>query len=288
MESKSYSVVIPAYNESGAIAAVLEEIFALLQSGIREVIVVDDHSTDGTREMARLEKVTVLSNVQNFGYGYSLKKGITAAKHEHIVILDADGSYPVSEIPKLMREYEKGFDMIVGARQGAHYHGSLLKRLARLFFRLISEFTTGRHIPDINSGFRIFRKDLAMNYFHTLSSGFSFTTTITLAFMLNAHSVQYMPIAYHKRSGRSKVKYLRDTLRSAQIIVEAITHYNPLKLFILCGIAILFSGVLSLVLGLIIPVWVALLVFSMLVSMILVFALGLVTTFLKFMHNGRS
>ena len=121
--------------------------------------------------------------------------------------------------------------------------GKLLKRIARFFFRKLSEFTTGRKIPDINSGFRVFRKDLAMKFFHTLSSGFSFTTTITLAFMLNSYTVKYFPIPYNKRRGSSKVKYFRDTLRSAQIIIEAIVFYNPLKIFLLLK-AIGIGGVL--------------------------------------------
>jgi hypothetical protein len=177
--------------------------------------------------------------------------------------------------------------MVVGTRTGVYYHGSLVKRIARLFFRALSEFATGRTIPDINSGCRVFRKDAAVRFFSTLSSGFSFTTTITLAFMLNAYSVQYLPIEYRKRRGESKVRYVRDTLRSLQIIVEAIVLYNPVKIFLLCSIGILVSGALGALLSLLSPFF-GLLIFLTLAFMILVQALGFVAVFLRFMPAGPA
>jgi len=287
MNNNRYSIVIPAYNEEDAIGKVLEEIFGGEMKDRCEVIVVDDHSRDGTLERARKYPVTVLHNLQNFGYGYSLKRGITQAVEDHIIILDADGSYPVAALSALIAEYEKGFHMVVGARQGVHYHGSLLKRIARVSFRFLSEFATGRRIPDINSGCRVFRKDLSMRFFHTLSSGFSFTTTVTLAFMLNAYSVHYIPIEYHKRAGFSKVNHIRDTLRSLQIIVEAILFYNPIKIFLLCAIAVFLAGVACAVLALVAPV-LAMIIFFAIALSVLVMALGFIGVLLKFMHNDSN
>ena len=284
---KRYSIVIPAYNEEGAVGALLEEILREEPKGSFEVIVVDDCSSDRTRAVAEKYPVTVLSNVHNFGYGYSLKRGITAAKHDNIVILDADGSYPVASIAKLVHEYEKGFDMVVGARGGRYYRGSQAKRMARFFFRVISEFATGRTIPDINSGCRVFRKDAAVRFFKTLSSGFSFTTTITLAFMLNAYSVKYIPIEYHKRNGESKVRYVRDTLRSAQIIVEAIVLYNPIKIFMLCALGVVIGGVLGAILGYFFPL-LGMLLFLTIVFTILVLSFGFIAVLLKFMLANQS
>jgi glycosyltransferase involved in cell wall biosynthesis len=282
---KKYSIIIPAYNEAGGIGKVLEEILHSDYAGSFEIIVVDDHSSDETATVAAGYPVQVIRNVQNFGYGYSLKRGIAAAVHDAVIILDADGSYPIAEIPKLVAEYEKGFDMVVGARHGQYYRGSFSKRVGRFFFRVLSEFATGRHIPDINSGLRIFRKDAALRFFHTLSSGFSFTTTITLSFMLNAYAVTYLPIEYHKRKGHSKVRYVRDTLRSAQIIVEAIATYNPLKIFLLVAAMMCFTGVVAGVLALWHP-WIALLAFLTVALALIVFALGLVAVFLKNKNGG--
>lgn len=281
---KKYSIILPAYNEQDAIGSVIEEILRIEPRASFEVIVVDDSSGDKTAERASAYPVRVLTNLQNFGYGYSLKRGIEAARHPDIIILDSDGSYSVSELPRLIQEYEKGFDMVVGARQGRFYHGSLLKRIARLCFRLISEFTTGRRIPDINSGCRIFNRALAMRFFPTLSSGFSFTTTITLAFMLNAFSVAYIPIEYHKRKGSSKVRYARDTLRSIQIITEAIIYYNPLKLFLLSALGILVAGLMSVALSFFSP-FLALLVFLTIAFMITTLSLGFVAVLLKYIYT---
>lgn len=284
--NQKYSIVIPAYNEEGAVGALLEDLLAHPLKGNFEIIVVNDSSRDRTREVAEGYPVKVLSNVHNFGYGYSLKRGIREAKNDHIIILDADGSYPVSELTRLVDEYEKGYDMVVGARQGVHYRGSPTKHVARFFFRTLSEFATGRHIPDINSGYRVFHKDTGIKFFHTLSSGFSFTTTITLAFMLNSHSVAYIPVAYQKRTGKSKVHYVRDTLRSAQIIVEAIVLYNPIKIFMLCGIAVLLSGILAGIIGYFWPFY-GLLTFMTLALTILVLALGLVCVLFKFTWGSQ-
>lgn len=284
---KKYSIIIPAYNEEGAIGKLLEEALHLFPKDKFEIIVVNDCSKDKTLAQASLYPVKVISNVQNTGYGYSLKQGISVAAHEHIIIIDADGSYPLSSIPILLAEYEKGFDMIVGARHGKYYRGSFVKRIGRLCFRVLSEFTTGRKIPDINSGCRVFRKDLALRFFHTLSSGFSFTTTITLAFMLNAYSVKYIPIEYHKRAGNSKVRYVRDILRSLQIIFEAIVFYNPIKVYILCVFAILISGVIGGVITFFIPI-IGVMVFLTFTSMVGMMGLGFVVVFLKFMHSARD
>jgi len=281
----NYSIVVPAYNEADAVGPVLVELHAAFPKS--EIIVVNDASTDGTELAVAKHPVTLLTNVQNFGYGYSLKRGIREAQGDHIIILDADGSYPVVAIQTLIHEYEKGFDMVVGARQGAFYKGSFLKRVARVCFRAISEFATGRKIPDINSGCRIFRKDLVLRFFHTLATGFSFTTTITLAFMLNAYSVRYVPIEYHKRTGNSKVRYLRDTLRSAQIIIEAIVFYNPLKMFLLCSGIVFCSGLIALLIGFYsIPI--AFLFFLTISASVLVLALGFLAVFLKFINDTHS
>ncbi len=281
---KKYSVILPAYNEESAIGSVIEEILRMEPREYFEIIVVDDCSSDKTAERAGQYPVRVLTNVQNFGYGYSLKSGISAARYPDIIILDSDGSYSVSELPRLIQEYEKGFDMVVGARQGKFYHGSFIKRIARLCFRLISEFTTGRRIPDINSGCRIFNRALAMRFFPTLSSGFSFTTTITLAFMLNAYSVAYIPIEYHKRKGSSKVRYARDILRSMQIITEAIIYYNPLKLFLLSALGILAAGLLSIAISFVSP-FAALLFFLTVSLMITTLSLGFIAVLLKYIYT---
>ena len=284
MNTFKYSLVIPVYNEEGAVGPVLEEILSFFSKERFEVIVVDDGSTDQTALEVQKYPVRLVQNIKNSGYGYSLKQGIKVASHPNIIITDGDGSYPISGINALFGEYEKGYDMVVGARRGKYYRGSFLKSISRFFFRSISEFATGQRIPDINSGCRIFRKDLVQRFFNTLSSGFSFTTTITLAFMLNTYSVQYVPIEYHKRSGSSKVRYVRDILRSLQLIVEAIVFYNPLKMYLICIVLAVLIAITTIVLA-IISVPLAILFFSTAMICDVIFAIGLAVIFLKFMHN---
>lgn len=226
-----FSVVIPAYNEERGIALVINAIRA--RNSHCEIVVVDDGSSDGTASAAESAGSIVLRHPANGGYGRSLMDGIQAAQHDIIVITDGDGTYPVERIGDLVRKIEEGFDMAVGARQGTQQYDSLLRAPARLLFKFLVEFTTGAHIPDINSGMRSFRKSQVLPYFPDLCQGFSFTTTLTLIYKLTGKFIVYLPIEYRKRIGKSKVSVVRDSLRTLQYVVEVIVMYNPLKLFLL-------------------------------------------------------
>ena len=244
------SVVIPAYNEENALAGVIASIRACLEkcSIEHEIVVVVDGATDRTEQEARGAADKVLVHPQNCGYGRSLKTGIAAASHNRIVITDADGTYPIERIPDLLKLLGS-FDMVVGARSGKFYSGGLVKRVGRVVFRYLSEYATGQRIPDINSGLRVFRKNQIMPFFPLINSGFSFTTTSTLSYLLNDLLIAYVPIEYHKRHGKSKVHHVRDSLRALQIIMEAILRCNPIKAFLLLAMPFIALGLLSLPMG---------------------------------------
>jgi glycosyltransferase involved in cell wall biosynthesis len=225
------SVVIPAYNEEKGIVSVVDAVRA--QNAECEIIVVDDGSTDRTGELAAEAGARVLRHPANGGYGMSLMSGMRAARNDMIVIVDADGSYPVDRIADLVASLDQGFDMAVGARRGPDQYDSIWKAPARLVFKALVEFTTGSRIPDINSGLRAFRKSQALPYFADLCRGFSFTTTLTLIYTLTGKFIAYIPIDYHRRVGHSKVSIIRDSLRTLQYIIEVIITYNPLKLYLL-------------------------------------------------------
>jgi len=185
-------------------------------------------------------------------------------------------------IPVLAENYKKGFDMVIGARQGENYDESFSKKILRIILKKLVEFTAGRKVPDINSGLRVFSKKGILPYFSKLCNTFSFTTSLTLAYMMNGKYVEYIPIEYRKREGTTKVKLFRDSMRTLQFIVEAILFYNPIKIFIVFCIALLaFAGVnfiLSLIFKLTVTFYLG--VGCILLS-ILMFGLGLLSVQLK-------
>jgi glycosyltransferase involved in cell wall biosynthesis len=245
------SIVIPALNEARGVGTTVANISATLIAANLvpfEIIVVDDGSTDDTGKVAAEAGARVLRHPHNVGYGRSLKKVIEAATYDMIAICDADGTYPAAAIPELVRLYNDGFDMAVGQRQGAQYRQSALKMPLRALLRFLVEWTAGRRIPDINSGLRVFSRDAAMKYFPHLCDTFSFTTSMTLAYMMTKRFVTYYKIDYFERTGSSKVRLFKDSLRTLQYIVEAIVYYNPLKIFLLLSlICVVVAAIMMLV-----------------------------------------
>jgi polyisoprenyl-phosphate glycosyltransferase len=245
------SIVIPAFNEARGVGTTVANISAtLIVANLApfEIIVVDDGSTDDTGKVASDAGARVLRHPHNVGYGRSLKKGIEAATYDMIAICDADGTYPAAAIPELVRLYNDGFDMVVGQRQGAQYRQSALKMPLRAVLRFLVEWTAGRRIPDINSGLRVFSRDAAMKYFPHLCDTFSFTTSMTLAYMMTKRFVTYYKIDYFERTGSSKVRLFKDSLRTLQYIVEAVVYYNPLKIFLLLSlICVVVAAIMMLV-----------------------------------------
>jgi glycosyltransferase involved in cell wall biosynthesis len=246
------AVVIPAFDEAMAMEKTVSAVRAVLEgAGISpyEIIVVDDGSRDGTGSIARSAGAQVIVHPHNIGYGRSLKDGISSAHYDTIVISDADGTYPIDRIPDLLKEYERGFDMVVGQRLGLKGGDSAMKGPMRTILRLLVEFTAGRRVPDVNSGLRIFSRKTSSQYFPQLCDTFSFTTSLTLAYMMTGRFVSYMPISYAKRIGTTKVRLFRESLRTMQYIVQAIVYYNPIKIFLLLSGGCIVVGALCLALG---------------------------------------
>ena len=228
------SVLVPAFNEAAAIAQTITGVKdALTRAGLEhEIIVIDDGSSDDTAGIAESAGATVVRHPANAGYGRALKTGLRHARSEVIAIIDADGSYPPDALPAILAQMER-FDMVVGARQGQHYRGSRAKWLGRKALERMVHFVTGVRVPDVNSGIRGFRRQIALDNIRQIGNGFSFTTTLTLAMLLEGHFVHYMPVPYRARIGTSKVRFRRDVVRTMQILVMAILAYNPIKLFLL-------------------------------------------------------
>lgn len=238
------SVVIPAYNEEEGIGGVIHEIHAL--PGEIELIIVDDGSTDATAARAAEAGARVIRHRFNRGYGAALKTGILASRAAAVVITDADGTYPNDRIPELVAMLDE-YEMVVGARTGASVAIPMIRRPAKWMLSRLANYLSESKIPDLNSGLRAFRRESLLRFLGILPSGFSFTTTITLAMHVNDLSVAYLPVNYHARSGRSKIRPIQDTLNFAALIVRTILYFRPLKIFLpaagfllLAAIAIFF------------------------------------------------
>jgi glycosyltransferase involved in cell wall biosynthesis len=238
------TIVIPAYNEAGAIGPTLVEIEAVLrEAGVEgEIVVVDDGSKDGTAaEVARYPTVKLIQHSHNRGYGAALKTGIRQAQHNVIAITDADGTYPIKMLPQLIGQIG-AYDMVVGARTGTEVHIPLRRRPAKWALNKLANYLSGVEIPDLNSGMRVFKRDQVMDFFRLLPSGFSFTTTITLAMLTNDFNVVYVPVDYYRRTGQSKINPIKDTINFFSLVVRMILSFRPLRVFVPVWVLFLFMS----------------------------------------------
>lgn len=237
------SIVVPAYNEESAISETIHHIRTVMSETAHdyEIIIVDDGSTDQTPDRARHTGARVVHHDANRGYGASLKTGIAAASGDWIVITDADGTYPNDRIPDLLK-HAGDHDMVVGARTGDGAKIPLIRRPAKWVLARLANYLAETKIPDYNSGLRVFRKALAQRFARILPSGFSFTTTITLASFCHNYRVKYLPIDYYLRTGKSKIKPVRDTWNFFMLIIRTTLYFNPLKVFMPAGSILLIAG----------------------------------------------
>jgi glycosyltransferase involved in cell wall biosynthesis len=239
------SVIVPCYNEEKAIAPVLDRLDAVLrEAGLaHEIIVVDDGSTDATAERIDTARFHLIRHDVNTGYGAALKTGAAQARFPLLAITDADGTYPNEELPRLVRELGAA-EMVVGARTGQHVHVPLARRPAKWALTRLANYLTGQHIPDLNSGLRVIRRELWDRFSYLFPDGFSLTTTITLASLTNHRRVKYVPINYHARVGSSKIRPIRHTIEFIQLILRTVLYFQPLKVFVPVSLSLFLASVL--------------------------------------------
>ncbi len=237
------SIILPVYNEEGEIKGVLKELVSVFGASRRkyEIIIVDDASSDKSAQLIGGFGAKIIKHEKNKGYGAALKTGIRKAKYDIIAICDADGTYPVGKIPELV-SYIGKYDMAVGARKGATVNMPLARKPAKWFLSKYANYLTKEDIPDINSGLRAFKKDVFERFQNILPSGFSFTTTITLALLSNDYQVKYIDIDYYKRGGQSKIKPIRDTVNFFSLITRTSLYFNPLRIFMPVALFLLAVG----------------------------------------------
>ncbi|MCC5876634.1 MAG: glycosyltransferase family 2 protein [Candidatus Sumerlaeia bacterium] len=256
MELPPLTLVIPVYNELKAIDATIERCERLLENlpAGSNVLLVDDGSTDGTRErLASLKDSPAIQAIfqpRNRGYGAALKRGILAARHPVIAICDADGTYPMEKIPGFLESMiSNDAAMVVGARKAGET--PLVRRPAKAFLRWLAQHLTGERIPDMNSGLRLFYRDDARRLFNLLPDGFSFTTTITMALLTEGREVLFRPIRYRVRVGSSKIRPIRDTANFLMLICRTALAFNPMRVFGPAGFFLTAVGCVLLLLRLV-------------------------------------
>jgi glycosyltransferase involved in cell wall biosynthesis len=226
---------MPAFDEEDGIAGSVAELSGRINATgwPYEILVVDDGSSDQTAVRAREAGATVVRHDANLGYGAALKTGIRRAQYPVICITDADGTYPADRLTELVEPVASGrIDMAVGSRAGEDVNIPMIRRPAKWMIGRLANLAAGRAIPDLNSGFRVFRRDVVMRFFNLLPAGFSFTSTITLAMMSNGYSVSYLPIDYRHRKGRSKFRPIMDTLNFIGLVLRTTLYFAPLKVFL--------------------------------------------------------
>ena len=233
VDNPQVSIVLPVFNEIEHLDEELERIRDAMEASRYsfEIIVVDDASTDGSTErLDEIPWIRLIAFRANRGPGAARKIGTEAAIGDIVVWSDVDMSYPNDQFPRLIDALD-GYDQVVGARTSEEGTHKVARVPAKWFIRRLAQWLSGTPIPDLNSGFRAFRKDVADQFLHLLPNGFSHVTTLTMVFLANGYSIDYVDIPYAKRSGKSKFKFVADTRLYLQQVTRMVMMWNPLRVF---------------------------------------------------------
>lgn len=228
MNNQNYSIIIPAFNEEKSIKGVIENIKKHCTD--HEIIVIDDGSSDKTYDVINSLGVKTIRHSFNKGYGAALKTGIRHASSDTIVLMDADDQHDPGDIKKLLNHIGEA-EMVVGART-QNSKKSLFRQPGKKLLAWFANYLAGTKIPDLNSGFRAIKKEVALKFMHILPNSFSFTTTITLALYKEGYNIKYVPIETKARVGRSSVNWFTDGLKTILLILRTIMLFSPLKIFL--------------------------------------------------------
>lgn len=233
------SIVLPAKNESAAIGQTLAQIQQLQLA--HEIIVVNDGSTDQTKQVAETAGAKVVTHPYSKGNGAAIKTGARTATGSIIVFMDADGQHDPQDIPRLLEKIEEGYDLVIGARQKGS-QASIGRGIANALYNNLATYMTEQKVEDLTSGFRAVRADKFREFLYLLPNGFSYPTTSTMAFFRAGYSVTYVPIHAAKRIGKSHIQPLKDGVRFFLIIFKIATLFSPLKMFLPIAILLFMIG----------------------------------------------
>lgn len=226
------SIILPCKNEAPNLAPLLKSLMLMIEEHAinAEILVVNDGSSDDTAEIVSSLGCELVSHPYSKGNGASIKSGAMAASGDILVFMDGDGQHDPADIPKLLARLDEGYDMIVGARKRGD-QASFFRMVANGIYKRLASWMVGHKVLDLTSGFRVVRADKFREFISFLPNGFSYPTTITMAFFRAGYNVGYEPIDVSKRGGSSHINLLSDGLKFLLIIFKVGTLYSPLKLF---------------------------------------------------------
>jgi len=238
-QSQSLSIILPAKNEAATLPELLMRLRTLYPRA--ELIVVDDGSTDDTAKVASSKGAIIVRHPYSMGNGAAVKSGARRATGDVFIFMDADGQHDPDDIGGMLTKLQSGYDMAVGARTG-NSQASIGRGFANRVYNWLASMMVGHRIPDLTSGFRVVRASLFQEFLHLLPNGFSYPTTITMAFFRAGYGVAYVPITASKRTGKSHINPLRDGVRFLLIIFKVGTLYSPLKIFFPISVVFFLLG----------------------------------------------
>jgi glycosyltransferase involved in cell wall biosynthesis len=198
------SVVIPAYNERDTIVEIVRRVQAV---GVhQEIIIVDDFSIDGTRqllmELDREQDIRVLLHGYNRGKGAALRTGFEQATGDVVLIQDADLEYNPNDLPRLLEPIERGeADVVYGSRflENATQDPSRLHRLGNWLLTAASNLTTGQRLTDMETCYKVFRREV-LESIDIEQSRFGFEPEITAKVSRLGYRILELPIGYNYRT----------------------------------------------------------------------------------------
>jgi glycosyltransferase involved in cell wall biosynthesis len=155
--------------------------------------------------------------------------------------MDADGQHDPEVIPSLLEKMDQGYEMIVGARR-PDSHASIFRRFANFLYNRLASFMTGFRIQDLTSGFRVVRARHFLKFLYLLPNGFSYPTTITMAFFRSGLPVGYVPVAAARRVGKSHIRLFKDGIRFFIIILKIGALFSPMRIFLPITLALFLLG----------------------------------------------
>jgi glycosyltransferase involved in cell wall biosynthesis len=251
------TIVVPVYNEAECLLSFASEAVQYCKERGWKIIFINDGSQDNSKQI--LDEIEVSSNVQilhhkvNRGYGGALKSGIRQVDTPFLVTMDGDGQHSLDDVEKIFQyALEMDADMVVGRRDNK-YSSSAYRALGKIIIRAFTKILMPLPITDLNSGFKIYRTELAQRYITVCPDSMAFSDVITLVFLSERNLVLEHPIHISPRKvGQSTI----NTLTAFETVMQVLNislMFNPLRVFLpistICILAGLGWGIPIILLG---------------------------------------